>query len=362
MKEIYMDCGSTTSVYSEVAEEMKKVFLEEYGNPSSTHEKGEKAFKLISDVRKKIAREIGCKSYEIIFTSGGTEGNNLALKGVGKKKIFVSEVEHPSVFEVAHFLKRDCEIFKIPVDEKGFVSLDFIDKNVDGNSLVSVMHVNNIFGTINNLRDIGRICKKKKAVFHSDCVQSFGKLKIDVNDWGIDLLTGSGHKIGGPKGIGFLYVKNGIRIEPIIQGGGQEKGIRSGTENVGGIVGFGKALEILEKVDWKKVSEKRDKIIFELEKLGGKINGALSKNRIYGNVHVSFLGKNSDKIILKLSERGIYISSGSACENKKKKDERVLRGIGMGKKEIEGSLRISIDEKINEEDVNLFIKELKKLL
>lgn len=368
MKEIYLDNAATTKVKKEVVLEMEKYFTGKFGNPSSLHEKGDETSDAINKVRKNIAKELGAKIHEIVFTSGGTESNNLAIQGIfrtkhKKKKIVISSIEHSSVMQICKFLERKgFEVVKIPVDKKGFTDLEVLEKSVDKNTLlVSVMAVNNIFGTIQNLKAIGKICKKKRVYFHTDAVQGFGKFKINVKDLGIDLLSASSHKIGGPKGIGFLYVKSGTKIQPLFFGGGQEKGLRSGTENVPGIIGFGKALEIYKKKNWEKIEKLRNLLFYGLEKIGGVINGSKEK-RVLNNVNVSFSGANAENLIYRLSEKKIYVSSGSACDSKKKEDDLILKSLGLNGKEILGSLRLTLDEENSEKDIKKVVKEISKLL
>ncbi len=367
-KIIYMDCAATKPMYDEVIGEIAKVQKENFGNPSSMHSVGEKAFEIITRAREKLAKEIGAKTHEIIFTSSGTESNNLALRGLidlnsEKKKIIISSIEHPSVIETCSYLrKRGFNILEIPVDKGGIIDFNFLEKNVDKNTLlISVMHVNNEIGTIQDLEKIGGICRKKNVYFHTDAIQSFGKLKIDVNKMKIDLLSTSAHKIGGPKGIGFLYIREEIKISPIIFGGGQERGLRSGTENVSGIVGFAKAIEVISKINKNRILENRDYFIDELKKIGGKINGSI-KNRIYNNVNVAFFGISGEQGVIYLSQKGIMASTGSACSSKKIIESKTLREIGLGKKEIDGSLRFSIDEKIGKKEIDFTIKILRNFV
>ena len=365
-KIIYLDNAATTPLYKEVAKEMEKFFFKEYGNPSSMHEMGEEARKAIDDARAKIAKEIGAKPWEIIFTSGATESNNLALFGVvrahkNRKKIVISAIEHPSVREVCEALRIDgYEIVEISVDSRGFVNLEKLEDEIDSSSIVSIIHGNNEIGVLQDLRKIGEVCKKKGALLHSDAVQSFGKEKINVHEIGIDLLSASAHKIGGPKGIGFLYAREGIALKPIIYGGGQERGLRVGTENVPGIVGFAKALEVTKKADWKKVEKLRDYFIERLEKISGKINGPREK-RLIGNVHVSFSGLDAEEAVIKLSQKGVMCSTGSACESKKKKEKKVLKAIGLNENEIRGSLRFSFGENNTKEEIDYTIKQIKTI-
>jgi len=363
MKKLYLDEFATTRVSPQVLEAMKPFFLEEYGNPSSLHEMGEKATKVMNEAREKLAAEINAKAHEIIFTSGGTESNNLALKGLyklGKKKIIISAIEHPSIVEVcAHSETQGYNIVKIPVDKEGLIDINKLEGEIDSDTaLVSIMHVNNIFGVVQDLEKIGKICKEKNVLFHTDAVQSFGKLDMDVRKMNIDMLSASAHKIGGPKGIGLLYVKEGVELEPMIQGGGQERDLRSGTENVPGIIGFTKALELIKKINKEKVSKVRDKLIEKLEGIGGKVNS--SKDGLYNCIHVSFPGVDNETLVVFLSHKGIYVSAGSACDSKKEKEDYVLKAIGLNDDLIRGSIRISIGEDISEEDVDFIVTGIKE--
>jgi len=356
MKEIYLDNAATTKTYNETTAEIEKCLKEDYGNPSSVHELGEKARKTIDKARKEIAREINAKAEEIIFTSGATESNNMAIFGLAKanpnkKTIVISEIEHPSLIEPCNELeKRGYNIIKIETED-GIVNINELKRVLDAYKdilLVSVMHVNNIIGTIQPIYEIASLCNQKRILFHTDAVQSFGKLSIDVSK-GIDLLSASGHKIGALKGIGFIYAKKGVKIEPLIYGGGQERGLRSGTENVPGIIGFASALNEVKKINKEKIKKLRDKLMIGLEKIGGKINGSREK-RIYNNVNVSFLA-DSDMIVQYLSNKGIYVSSGSACESKKEKADKYFGGV-----------RIVLNEETTEQDINAVVKEIKDFL
>ncbi len=370
-KEYYLDNAATTKVSNEVMKEVERVMNKNYGNASSMHELGEKALEEMNKARMKIAKEINAKPQEVLFTSGGTESNNLAIQGLAKrmenkkkKKIVISAIEHPSVSEVCNYLSKwGYEIIKIKVNGEGLVDLNEFNKILNNYSkeilLVSVMHVNNVIGTVQDIEQIGRICKEKEVLFHTDAVQSFGKLNIDVRKMNIDLLSASGHKIGAPKGIGFLYVKEGVKIEPLIFGGGQERGLRSGTENVAGIVGFAKAVEVQKKIKKEKVKNVGDLLINRLEEIGGRINGSKGE-RIYNNIHVFFEGIENSTLVTFLSQKGIYVSAGSACDSKKEKEDEVLKAIGLSKNEQEGSIRITINENIEEIDVDSIVKEIEK--
>jgi cysteine desulfurase len=353
---IYLDNSATIRVRKEVISEMNRAMTEEYGNPSSVHALGEKARKTIDNARAKIAKEIGAKPSEIYFTSGATESNNLAILGLAKanpdkKTIVISDIEHPSVSGPCEQLKkRGYKVIKISSGKEGIVDYNQLERVLRENRdvlIVSIMHVNNVIGTVNDIERIGAICNKYRVLFHTDAVQSFGKIKIDVKKTNISLLSASGHKVGGPKGVGLLYIKDGLKVEPLVYGGGQEKGIRSGTENVPGIVGMAQALEIINKVNKKKIEKQRNKLIKDLEAIGGEINGSKT-NRIYNNVNVSF-DVDSDILVQYLSDKGIYVSSGSACESKKAK-------------EVDGGIRIVLDETIGDKEINVIVKEIKNAL
>lgn len=355
MKPIYLDNAATTKTDERVMKEMLFCLKEGYGNPSSAHFLGEKARELIDEARKSISMSINAKPEEIIFTSGATESNNLAILGVAKanpskRTIIISDIEHPSVIQPCEYLaKVGYKIVKLKTYDEGIIKLNDLNKSIIDNKdilLVSIMHVNNIIGTIQPIYEIAELCKSKGVLFHTDAVQSFGKIDIDVTK-GIDLLSASGHKIGGPKGSGIIYIKSGIKVEPLIYGGGQEKGLRSGTENVPAIVGFAKALEIIKKVDKKKIKILRDKLISELENLGGKINGS-KEERIYNNANVSF-DIDSDLLVQYLSDKGIYVSSGSACESKKEMAEN-------------GGIRIVLNEETTDKDIRTIIRFVKTAL
>ncbi len=369
-KIIYLDNAATTPVYKEAVKEMERFYSEEYGNPSSLHALGEKALESANSTREKLAKEINCKPWEIIFTSGTTESNNMVFFGLtrselGKKrkKIIISAIEHSSIFSICDALKKEgFEIVEIPVDKEGIVNTNKLNNEINDNTLlVSIMHVNNEIGVIQDMEKIGKLCKEKGVLFHSDCAQSFGKLNIDVGKMNIDSLSAGAHKIGGPKGIGILYIRDRIKISPLIYGGGQERGLRGGTENVAGIVGFVVALDIAKKIDENEVRKLRDYFISSLEKLDGRINGSKEK-RIFNNVNVSFHGIDADSLVIFLSERGIMCSNGSACESKKQKESKVLKAIGLNEKEIRGSVRFSLNENISKKDIDYIIKETKEIL
>lgn len=340
---------------------------EHYGNPSSEHALGEQAREAMNRVRAALARELGCKAHEIIFTSGGTEANNLALRGIlgasKKKKLLISAIEHSSVWEMAEALKQEgYEVVEVRVNREGVISMDELESAIDEKTaLVSVIHANNEIGTLQDIGRIGKLCKKKGVLFHTDAVQSFGKEAINVRAMNIDVLTASAHKIHGPKGIGLLYVREGIPFMPLIIGGGQEAGRRGGTENVASIVGFAKALELQKKVDKEKVKALRNLFMKECEKLSGVMTGS-KEQRLWNHISVFFEGVDAEWLVTRLSLQGIYCSTRSACLTKQKKESRVLRAIGLSKAQQRGALRMVLDESITKKDVERVAKELESAL
>tara|TARA_Y100000310_G_scaffold345603_1_gene467139 strand:- start:6126 stop:7250 length:1125 start_codon:yes stop_codon:yes gene_type:complete len=369
VKELYLDNAATTPVWKSVVKVMSKIYEKDYGNPSSLHKKGEDAEKELNNARKFLADEIGAKPEEIYFTTGGTESNNVSLRAEAKTKphkrdrVVISAIEHPSVDEVANYLEgMKYSVVRIPVDRNGKIDMgkleDELRKNGKKIMVVSIMHVNNVFGSVQDLEFVGRLCKKYGVLFHSDCVQSFGKLKINVNKFNLGLLSASAHKIGGPRGVGFLYIRKDLKIAPWLYGGGQERGLRSGTENVAGAVGFAAALKEQKKVNIDKVKRIKDYLIKELEGIGGKING--SKSGIWNNVNCLF-PVGGEELVIWLSERGTYISTGSACESKKD-DSRVLRALKLSKKEAKKSVRISLSGREKKSDIERVVREIKKAL
>lgn len=344
---IYLDNAATTFLAEEVKEEIKSK-LDLFGNPSSRHSLGKEARIEIEKARDKLANFVGAKPEEIFFTSGATESNNFAIKGLAlanpiKKQIIISAIEHPSIIETCNAMKKNgYKIDIIPVDKEGIIKLDELKKKIGKDTLlVSVMHVNNEIGTIQPIEEIAKICKAKKVLFHVDAVQSFAKIPINVNSIGVDLLSISGHKINAMKGVGFLYVRKGIKILPLINGGGQEDGMRSGTENVLGIISLAKAID-LKRYEFE-VKNSRDRIIHEILKIpGARLNGSQSK-RIYNNACFSFYGIEGESLQMLLDEEGIYVSTGSACSSNKLAGSHVLKAIGVNNYYLNGSIRISLD-------------------
>ena len=349
VKEIYLDNAATTRVYPEVVDVVRKFMVDVYGNASSGHSFGRRARDAVEKARREIAEFVGCSPEEIVFTSGGTESNNLALKGLAranpeKRHIVTTVIEHPSVLESCRSLEDEgCEVDYVGVDSDGIVSVSDVEKLIRKDTLVvSVMHVNNEIGTVQPVEEIGAVCKKKGCYFHSDAVQGLGKIDLDLAN--IDLMSVSGHKIGAPKGVGFLYVKKGTKISAILSGGGQEGGLRSGTENVAGIVGLAQALRRWEEGGGRRevIKKSRDKIVAGLLKIEGvRINGSLDK-RVYNNINVSFYGIEGESLMLMLDRDGVYVSTGSACASSKLEESYVLKAIGVEDMYIHGSIRMTL--------------------
>jgi cysteine desulfurase len=361
-KIIYLDNAATTKVDDLVVERVGEFLSDSYGNPSSQYSIGQSVRIEIESARKKIAKFIGAKSSEIIFTSGATESNNLALRGLAKansnkKHIITSSIEHPSILETCMDLEREgYNVDYVGVDSDGFVNVGEIEKKIREDTLVvSIMHVNNEVGTIQSIEEVGAICRSKKVPFHTDAVQSFTKLPIDVSRLNIDLLSVSGHKIHGPKGIGFLYIKEGVKISRVITGGTQEKNLRGGTENTPGIIGIATAVDL--KYNSEEIKCIRDELMEGLMKIpNAKINGPLKK-RIQNNINISFEGIEGEALMLMLSEDGICVSTGSACMSTKVIESYVLKALGVPNSYINGSLRLSIKD-LTKEDMNFVLEKI----
>jgi cysteine desulfurase len=366
---IYLDNAASTQIQEEVLDSMLPYLREQFGNPSSIHRFGRLAQKAITKARKQVAELINADPSEIFFTSGGTESNNASLYGIAKKnsgsRIITSLIEHDAILEPCKNLEQEgFDVIYLPVNDLGMVDPSSLEKALDENtSLVSIMFGNNEVGTIQPISDLAKICNEKQIPFHTDAVQAIGKISIDVKELGLDLLSMSSHKINGPKGIGALYVKKGISINPIIFGGGQEKGLRSGTENVANIVGFGKACELARKnlaTNISKMKELRDylskKIIAEIPSV--TLNGHPEK-RLPNNAHLTFLGVNGEDLLIKLDEHGIAASTGSACSVQIQKASHVLQAMGFSHEQITGSLRLTVGISNTMEEMDGTVRTLK---
>ncbi len=360
--EIYLDNAATTKVSNEVVKKVNEVFLNNYGNASSQHSVGRKAKEELDKAREKIAKYIECEVSEIVFTSGGTEANNLAIDGPAlanpdKKHIVTSVIEHPCVLESCKFLEKwGYKIDYVGVGSDGLVDVNEVESLIrDDTLVVSVMHVNNEIGTVQPVEEIAKICKEKGVLFHTDAVQGFTKVKLDLAN--VDLMSVSGHKFGAPKGVGFLYVKKGVKVDAIMSGGEQERGIRSGTENIPGIVGLAAALDV--KVDVEGIKKVRDKMVEELLKISGtKINGSLDK-RVYNNINVSFYGIEGESLMLMLDKEGIMVSTGSACASTKLSESYVLKALRVDEMYIHGSLRLTLGE-LSDENAEFVVEKIRE--
>jgi cysteine desulfurase len=369
MKKVYLDNGSTTVTAKEVIDEMLPYFDREYGNPSSIHAMGDAAAKAVLASRKRLSSAIKCRPSEIVFTSSGTEADNLALIGTllasGKKKVITTAIEHSAILETCERLREmGYEAVIVPVDSEGFVNMGKLEAAIDNDTaLVSVMAANNVIGTIQPIADIAEIAHRKGALFHTDAVQAFTKTDIDVSRDKIDLMSISGHKIHGPKGVGALYARNGVKLRPIMMGGGQEHGLRSSTENVPGIVGIGKAAELAMstmKNDVKKMTELRDAMIdATLGIQGTYLNGPV-KERLCSNAHFGFEGLKGNDLVLMLSKMGVYVSAASACSAGTTEPSHVMTAIGRNPRDAISSLRISLSRYTTQEDADILIDVLPK--
>ncbi|MBQ2836221.1 MAG: cysteine desulfurase [Clostridia bacterium] len=374
MNTIYFDNSATTKIKTEVLNEMMPFLTTEFGNASSLYSIGRKSKRAIERARKQVAQLINCNQNEIFFTAGGSESDNISLKGfsyANKEKgnhIITSKIEHPAILETCKFLeKQGFQVSYINVDENGFIKIDELKSEIRPSTiLISVMAANNEIGTIQPIEQIAEIAHNHNIVFHTDAVQAVGNMHIDVSKMGIDMLSLSGHKIHAPKGIGALYIKNGIQVEKIVNGGHQEKDKRAGTENVAGIVGLGKACEIAHKnieTHIKYVTKLRDYYIGRLQKEMPKkirINGSV-ENRLPGNANISFEGVNSSELIFKLDEKGICVSSGSACSSGKTSPSHVLQAINVPEKYLDSAIRTTFCDNNTFEEIDYLVKILKNL-
>jgi cysteine desulfurase len=370
MKSIYLDNAATTAVDEKVLKEMIPYFSEKFGNASSTHFAGEEARRAIEEARDVIANSIGAKRKEIIFTSGGTEANNFALKGLffanketGKNHIITTKIEHDCILNSCKWLEtQGAKITYLNVDEKGFVNPEDVRKAITDKTLVvSVIHGNNEIGTIQDLEKIGKICREKGVYFHTDACQSYTKTELNVKKQNLDLVTLNAHKIHGPKGVGALFIREGIKITPLMHGGGHEFKLRSGTENVPGIIGFAKSVKIANDGDVKKMKKMRDEIIKRiLEIPNTKLNGSEGDKRLANNINVSFRNIEGESIGSFLNAKGIFTSTGSACSSHSLEPSHVLLALGMSPLEANSSIRVTISKYTTEDEIKFFLEELNK--
>lgn len=370
----YFDNAATTAVREEVLKEMIPYFTINYGNPSAIYQVGREAKRGMDKARQRVADAINCNMHEIYFTSCGSESDNLAIKGVAyanKEKgnhIITTKIEHHAVLNSCQTLERQgFKATYLNVDENGTVNIQELLNSITENTiLISIMFANNEIGTIEPIEKIGKIARDKNILFHTDAVQAIGNVRIDVQKLNVDLLSMSGHKFYGPKGIGALYVKDGVNFEKIQDGGHQERNKRAGTENVAEIVGLGKAIELIyDEFDQynKKLKDLRDYYFSEVEKKipDIKINGD-RENRLPGNANVSFKGVNAQKLLFSLDELGICASAGSACSTGDSEPSHVLTSIGLSKELSSSTLRTSFGYSNTKEDIDFLVESLQNLV
>jgi len=367
MREVYLDNAATTKPYQGVIEEMYSVYSRYYGNPSSTHMVGNAAKELVNVSRENLSKTISCFPEEIYFTFGGTESDNWALSILEPgDHLITSVIEHHAILNKCWALeKKGVNVTYIGVDNGGIVNPKDVENAITPNTkLISIMSANNEIGTIQPIREIGEIAHQNNIIFHTDAVQAYGHIPIDVNKLNIDMMSVSAHKVHGPKGIGFLYVKNGIDISPLIYGGGQEFGKRSGTENVPAIVGFGCIADIIVNLNNSKDTANilylrnyfANKLLEEFDNV--VINGDFN-NRLPGNLNVCFKGCRGEQILRMLDMSGIYVSTGSACNSDSDEPSYVLKAIGLSDDDANASIRFSLDYETTQSDIDYVIDNLK---
>jgi len=374
VRKVYMDNAATTPLSNDVLQEMTPYFSEAFGNASSVHSFGREARKAIDLARDRVAKALNAKSEEIYFTGGGSESDNWAIKGVALANrdkgnhIITSAIEHHAVLHTCEFLeKQGFDVTYLPVDEYGMVDPEDVRKAINSNTiLITVMFANNEIGTIQPIKEIGAIAREHGIYFHTDAVQAVGHIPIDVNDMNIDLLSLSGHKLYGPKGIGALFIRKGVKITPLIHGGAQERNRRAGTENVPGIVGLGKAVELANEnmeIENKRLISMRDRLIegilSKVEHV--RLNGHPTK-RLPGNVNMSFEYIEGESLLLSLDMKGIAASSGSACTSGSLDPSHVLLGIGLSHEIAHGSLRLTLGKYNTDEDVEYVLEVLPEIV
>jgi cysteine desulfurase len=368
---VYMDYAATTPVDPRVLEEMQQYFTMDYGNTMSLHKQGRKAKEKLEQSRTTVSRFMNANPQELIFTASATESNNTVIKGIAYanknkgKHIIISSIEHPCILEPAKWLENQgYEITRLKVDKYGLIDLIELESTIRKDTiLVSIMHANNEIGTIEDIHQIGKICKEKDVYFHSDAAQSFGKIPIDVKSMNIDLLSVSSHKIYGPKGVGGLYIKKGVKIEPLLHGGGHEFNKRSSTVNVAGIAGFAEAVKIQKfemKSDAKKQSRLRDKLIKEVLMIDNSYLNGHPKKRLPNNTNFWFAYIEGESLLLHLDSNGISASTGSACSSNELEASHVLRAIGLEPQQAYGSLRLSIGKYTTEKEVDYVLRIIPK--
>lgn len=371
---IYLDNAATTKTRPEVVETMLPYFTESYGNPSSVYEFSGISKKAITGARETIANALGAKSNEIYFTAGGSEADNWALIATAEayeskgKHIITSKIEHHAVLHTCEYLeKRGFEVTYLDVDETGVIKLEELKKAIRPDTiLISIMFANNEIGTIEPIKEIGQIAKEHGVLFHTDAVQAFGHVPINVDEYNIDMLSASGHKINGPKGIGFLYIRTGIKSRSFVHGGGQERKRRAGTENVPGIVGFGKAVELATSEMDERIQKETDLREYLMNRVMDevpytRINGH-RKNRLSNNVNFAFQFIEGESLLIMLDMKGICGSSGSACTSGSLDPSHVLLAIGLPHEIAHGSLRLTLDQANTREEMDYVVESIKEIV
>ena len=370
---IYLDNNATTPLDPRVQDKMTEFLKEHFGNPSSLYPIGRAVKEIITEARDTVARALGAKRTEIFFTASGTESDNFAIRGVidalpEKNEIITSEIEHPAVIEMANYFERKgLKVTFVPVDQYGTIDIKRLKEAISPKTaIISIMHANNELGTIQPIRDVVNLAKEKGILVHTDAVQSFGKINVNVDKLGVDLLTISAHKIYGPKGIGALYIRKGTNIMPLIYGGHQERLMRAGTENTIGIVGFGEATRF--------VIEQGEKDINRIENLASMLKNGIEEkipkvkfngpeqNRIKGTINFSFPGLEAEAILLSLATKDIYVSTGSACSEDSEEVSHVLSAIGLRPEIARSSVRISLGRFNKKEDIHVVLEELPEIV
>jgi cysteine desulfurase len=371
MRRVYLDHAATTSTDPRVVEAMLPYFTEEYGNASSLYTEGVKAKEALEEARKKVGALIHADPREVLFTSGGTESDNLALKGVAfaqrkkGKHILTTAIEHHAILEPCEWLaEQGFEVTYLPVDPTGLVEMDRLEEAIrEDTILISVMHANNEIGTIEPIREIGALARERGIPFHTDAIQSVGKIPVDVKEMNVDLLSISGHKIYGPKGVGALYVRRGVRLTPLFHGGGHEFRKRSGTENIPGIVGLGRACEIAGEemeAEGKRLTRLRDRLIRGVLEIPDTWLNGHPTQRLPNNANVSFKYLEGESLVLELDFHGVAVNTGSACSSKSLQPSHVLAAIGLKPEDSHGSLRFTLGRGNTEEDIDYVLEVLPK--
>ncbi len=372
MMEVYLDNSATTRCFDEAAQLMHKIMCEDYGNPSSMHHKGVEAERYVRDARETLAKILKANEKEILFTSGGTESDNIALIGTAManhrrgRHLITTQIEHPAVLQpMAYLQNQGFEVTYLPVDREGRIRLEELESAVRQDTiLVSIMHTNNEIGSLQPIAEAGALIKRRnpQTLFHVDAVQGFGKFNIYPKKMQIDLLSVSAHKIHGPKGAGFLYLREGARVNPIMYGGGQQKGMRSGTENVAGIAGMAKAAELVYQDlsgDMERMYGLRDMLIRGVDRIEDvKVNGCPGRQGAAHIVSLSVRGVRSEVLLHALEERGIYVSAGSACASNKPQTSATLKAIGVERELLDSTIRFSLSVFTTREEIEYTVQAL----